>query len=367
MKNTIKFKVHFYLILLIFLTLNFSCTPAIIREDTSLSETGKVKVTAKEDDLDKIIKKLEFNIATILFDSNKRPIIKVHIKKISSNYLDELPLSDYLYHNIKSHIAKELQFSTVPLKDPDLDCVVEIHIIQNYNGSLDSLNIIIDPKDNVILYAFMQTLKNIIFSPGYLSYKKHYKGPTQEVSAYLFVKAINLGESYEDYEIKTPSTTKSYGYSKRKGTGYIEKEKSDIRYKGGYETKSDYQNTREYIRRKDFGTSAFFPANQICIINGDKFKIDEKDIFYDDFIGAGTLEFVVSFQEGFWNAETKKQTLGKKHRKKFYLELDKGNDIKVEIIFVCKSDQKDIDVKLYRKMEIRKGMFIETYYDPIEQ
>jgi len=359
-------KILYYLALCISVNLFLCCTT----HETHQKVTPSQKVTtrnSREYDLDEIIKKLEFNIATIFFDSNKRPIIKVHIKKTSSNYLHELPLADYLYHNIKSHIAKEHQFSIVPLKDPELDCVVEIHIIQNYNGRLDLLNVIKDQKDNVILYAFMQTCKNIILSPGYLSYKKHYKGPTQEESTYLFVKAINLGESFEDYKERTPSIIKRHGSIKRKGTGHLREEKSKTKYKAGYNTESDYQTTSEYIRRKDFGTSAFYPANQMCIINGNKLKIDEKDIFYNDFIGAGTLEFVVSFQEGFWDAETKRQTLGEEHRKKFYLELDKGDDIKVEIIFVCKGDQKDINVKLYRKMEIKKGMFIEPYYDPIEQ
>ena len=52
----------------------------------------------------------------------------------------------------------------------------------------------------------------------------------------------------------------------------------------------------------------------------------------------------VSFREGFWDATTQRQVAGKKIERAFRVNVDRGQNRHVSIVFVCDDKQRDIRI-----------------------
>jgi len=249
-------------------------------------------------------------------------------------------LVDYIYDHIIDYIKQQYQFMVVSLEDKSLDCIIDMHLIKSHpeNENIEILSNIIEPKNNTIIYSVKNDYKlsDLIFQ-RYLAYKRIYK-PTNitEESASLLVKAVNINDSFKEDDELVLYNRYSYGL------------------------------TESFLLKYEYGRSSFYPAEQTCIIGGKPFKMNANKILYNNKIPYGTVEIIASFREGTWDAKKRRQYLGKRHSKKFYIDINKNDDIKVTVFFICKSDKKDIMVKAFKEIEIRRDKEIETHYEVID-
>ena len=308
----------------------FSCTASkTLQKDTIDKAEEKIET------LPQICNELQLAVAKQFYDFDKKRTIRVHICKITSNYFDEPYLSDYLYGYIKSGFEQRHQFIVTSSGDPALDCSIDVHVIKGCHDDFEILSNVIDANNNTIIYS---TKKECVLDGSdfqeYLATKGDHR--IKEVKkAHLLVRAINKGSSYQE---------------------------KDNYYRHRYRYGSYYKYSREALY------SGYYPAEQKCIINGKTYTIKEEDIFYNDIILPGSAEIIASCRAGSWDAIKSKQQIGKKISKRFYLDINKNDDISVNIIFIFDGDQHDIKVEAFKKKQfrIKRHGAIKTSYEAID-
>ena len=80
------------------------------------------------------------------------------------------------------------------------------------------------------------------------------------------------------------------------------------------------------------------------------------------------MEFIASFKPGFWDAIESDQKLFEKYSKTFYVEISEGDHTFVEITFVYDGENRDIQVKAFKKnqFKIKRAGAIRPSYDTID-
>lgn len=313
----------------------FSCTASKTLQKDTIDNDIKNKAEEKIEILPKICNELQLVVANQFYNFDKKRTIRVHICKVSSNYFDEPYLSDYCYGHIKSAFEQRHQFIVTSSGDPALDCIIDVHVIKGYHGDFEILSNVIDANNNTIIYS---TKKECILDSSdfqeYLATKGDHR--IKEVKkAHLSVRAINKGSTYQE---------------------------KDNYYRHRYRYGSYYRYSRKALY------SGYYPAEQKCVINGKTYTINAEDIFYNDIISSGSIEIIASCRAGSWDAIKSKQQIGKKISKKFYLDINKNDDISVNIIFIFDGDQHDIKVEAFKKKQfrIKRHGAIKTSYEAID-
>lgn len=306
----------------------FSCKPTEIRDPNAGSDRRS-----------EIGYELLQIITDIYYNYPNHRTIGVHIKKVSSNFKDEPALGNYIYDFVRQYFEQASQCIVVPLNDSALDCIIEMHIInnlaENSKDPIDILSNILEPTNNTIIFSKKHhfNLNNL----NYLEYRSSYVDKVDKIeTSFLKVKAINIGSSYKEEDKYYINTV--YGY----------------------------WGLEETVWKKDTGFSSMYPAEQECKINGKKFNMNYDKIFYNDKILPGSVEVIASFRPGMWDAYRKNQHIGDKYQKKFYVILEENDNITVDIIFIYNDDKPDIKVKAYQIKQIKRGINIETINEIIE-
>jgi hypothetical protein len=293
-----------------------------------------------KDILTRIFNELELSVATQYFESQKKPRVNVHIKKVSSNYDDEPLLAKYIHSYMVQGFQQKYQIRPVPFDHPAIDCVIDIHIIRTPQHKIQILSNIINTADNKIIYTVLKEYNRESSSfQKYLAYKNdlQYNKQARKVKdARLVVKAINKGKAFED-------------------TNYY-------RYTSEYSSYSYYRYSPNKL------ISSFYPAEHECSINGDTYRLNAEKIFYNDKIIPGRVEFIVSFRAGTWDAVQSEQRLGRRYSKRFYVDVRERDKIMVDLTFIYDGKHQDIVVKAYRKTayKIKRQGSIQTSYEPID-
>ena len=312
----------------------FSCTASKTLQKDTIDNDIKNKAEEKIEILPQICNELQLAVAKQFYDFDKKRIMKVHICKVSSNYFDEPYLSDYLYGYIKSGFEQLHQFIVTSSDDPALDCIIDVHVIKGYHGDFEILSNVIDASNTIICSIKKECRLDSSDFQEYLATKGDHR--IKDVKkAHLLVKAINKGSTYQE---------------------------KDNYYRHRYRYGSYYRYSRESLY------SGYYPAEQKCIINGKTYTIKEEDIFYNDIISSGSIEIIASCRAGSWDAIKSKQQIGKKISKKFYMDINKNDDISVNIIFIFDGDHHDIKVEAHKKKQfrIKRHGAIKTSYEAID-
>ena len=109
-----------------------------------------------------------------IYDSRKKDRkILIHFKDVSSNYQYEPHLDYYISDNIRSFFNdKPYKFELVKEDAPQIDCILELHIVKNYRGELQLLSNIVDVEHKYISSFVTHDLQNIVKSKKFLAYKE---------------------------------------------------------------------------------------------------------------------------------------------------------------------------------------------------
>lgn len=313
----------------------FSCTALNnVNHITSNNVTNRVE---QKDAIEEIAFKLKSFIANKYYDFDKKRIISVFLKRVSSNYYEEPLFSGYIYDCIAKKLKEAAQFALVSSTNPHLDSIIDIHVIKDEHGNIRMLLNVIVPKDNTVIYTNISSYNKDDFDlKNYLTYKKNEPQKSEKESAYLTIKAINIGSSYKEED-------KYYLHT---------------RYMGGI--------IDQYISKEDTGSSGYYPAEQKCIINGKIFIMDTNTIFYKNNISPGKIELIASFRGGRWDAYNKQQTLRSNYSKKFYVNIKRNDNIIIDIFFIYHGNEKNIKVKAKRIKQFEKNKSIEEHYEIID-
>lgn len=312
----------------------FSCVASKTLQKDTIDNDIKNKAEKKIEILPQICNELQLAVAKQFYDFDKKRTMRVHICKVSSNYFDEPYLSDYLYGYIKSGFEQLHQFIVTSSGDPALDCIIDVHVIKGYHGDFEILSNVIDANNTIICSIKKECTLDSSDFQEYLANKGDHR--IKEVKkAHLLVKAINKGSTYQE---------------------------KDNYYRHTYRYGSYYKYSRESLY------SGYYPAEQKCIINGKTYPMKEEDVFYNDIISSGSAEIIASCRAGSWDAIKSKQQIGKKISKKFYLNINKNDDISVNIIFIFDGDRHDIKVEAFKKKQfrIKRHGAIKTSYEAID-
>lgn len=337
-------KIIYYITSVLILSLSLSCETSNVYQKEFVENDKKEKILNTACNLDDICHNIEKHIAAKYFDIDKKPKIKISLNKVKSNLNYEPLLPKYIYNHIESHINQQSQFIIVPSNDPAIDSIIELHLIKGHNRNIEILSNILDAKDKIVTYSKKYDFKvSELKSKRYLSYKKYYKEPVpvrereDKENAYLLVTGINITDKYEEDD--------EYLLYDRFSNGL----------------------TESYVLEFDPGYTTLYPTEQKITLNGKTFEMDYKtNILYNNYIETGTIEIIASFREGLWDAKEQHQYLRKEYSKVFYVKLNKNDNIKLDISFICTFNRKVINVKAYKKKEIKKDRAIETYYEVID-
>lgn len=325
-----------YLILFFSFVTLFACGKLNFNHNEQEKYSANISQVEQRDAIEEVTIELMNFIANKYYDFKKKRIIKVYLNKISSNYDYQL-FSKYFYDCIAENFKQATQFELVSSADPNLDSIIDIHIIGNHNENMQILLNVLEPQNNTIIYS-----KNNIYSRNdfnsekYSKYKNSIK--REKGHTHLKVKAINIGSSYKEED-------KYYLHTKYNILGEI---------------------SSQSITKYDTGSSGYYPAEQECIINGKAFNINVDEIFYENNISPGLIEFIATFRGAKWDAYNRQQNLEKKYRKKFFIKVNKNDRIGVDIFFVYNGVEQDIKVKASRVKEVEKAGSIGECYEIIE-
>ena len=295
-------------------------------------------------DIDKLetdIMNLSRSLATRFYDYKNKPIIKVYIAPISSNFDKVQEVGSYIDSQLKKYFNKKSQYKILNPIEGKVDVFIQGHIekIDNNNFSLNLK--CVDPKNGKSVYT-----KNTIYNE----------------------KDI-LTENYNDF-ISTIVTiakkSQSIGQT-RLQVGYIssgESYKEDDKYY--LYTVRNLFSSETMLLKKDTGNSGFYPGNIQITIDGILIGNSLSNILYDEFIYPGRHEVVVSFSETVWDAYNQNQIRGKVVSKKVFIDISKNDFIRVDILCAYDGTNSNIIVKADKRKEVLSGGRITENLVPIQ-
>jgi hypothetical protein len=308
------------------------------------NETNTDSIQNKSDSISILCQKLVDFIILQYFKSPDYRDVNVHLKEINNNLTDRPGLSGFLYAEISEWLSKKHYCTRISPPDAKaLNCIIEMHLIDNRlvnpNSPVSILGNVLNAVDGNLIFSEkinlgLNELKIIENSSKYKLASKPVRDKNN--SADLIIKAINIGSSYkadDKYYLE-----RTYGFF------------------GIYDT----------IWKKETGASGYYPAAQKCTINGKQFDMDRNNIFFNGEISSGNIEIVTAFRKGFWDAYNNHQKIGDKFQKRFYLNVKKAENVRVDIIFIYRGYEPAIEVKAYRVKEIKQGNNIETVNEIID-
>lgn len=319
-------------------------TQNILHQNQSNNEPSTDSIQNKSDSISILCQNLLNFISKNYYKDPENREVKVHLKEINNNLTNRPGLSVFLYSEISTWLNQKNYCTRIfPPDAKALNCIVEIHLIDNSllnpNTPVSILANVLNAVDAKLIFSdkinlSLNGLKHIENSSQYKLACK--TASDKNKSALLTVKAINIGSSY-----------------KAADKYYLERTYGSF---GVYDA----------IWKKDTGSSGYYPAEQKCKINGKQFDIDYNKIFYSGEISSGNIEIVAVSRKGFWDGYRGQQTIGDEFRKKFYVNLEKNENINIDIIFIYRGNEPAIEVKAYRKKEIMRGNEIETVNEIID-
>jgi hypothetical protein len=140
-------------------------------------------------------------------------------------------------------------------------------------------------------------------------------------------------DEYQSSSRSSASVSGSGNYKSSRGSGYGS---------GSGSGSAAVNSSGSTSRYRDFGTSGWYPMDQQVTLNGSSHKLDRDGLFLDEAVPAGTYQIVVSFREGFWDAVGKRQVEGKKHEKAITVNAGRGENVRLNVVFVCDDKNRDI-------------------------
>jgi hypothetical protein len=290
--------------------------------------------------LDDVRNDLEYFIANKYYDYEKRPVIRVYLNNVKIALEEEPILAQYCYNEIKYHLDKGSQFMVVPSEEGDVDCIVDILILENADNSLTILSSVREPGNDIIVYSRQHgCIASDLISERYLSFKRYYleEGEGRTDIAYLTVKGINIADG-----IKNPDEFVLYNRY----------------FSWGAES---------FVLRDERGYSGYYPGEQRCIINGKGYSMShETNLFYHGRITSGNIDLLASCKIFFWDDKKQKQRLDDNIQKRFRVNVKNNDTMLIEIFFVSKLNEKKINALVYRKKLIEEHSKIEEKYEVIQ-
>ncbi len=406
MKVLSNFKNGSLSVCLVCLLTLIACNSAKVVQEPGLSATG---ITIVDD----VFSEVATMIGNRFYDHKKKSIIKFCLKDIFFDGLEESSIRAYIYETVFARLDSLPQFSLVPKNDFDLDCIVEVHIVHAASRSItrdapsfDLFLLIKDANDTVIFEGIKKPLDAVFNSQAYLAFKESYRSQKNGRSLIqrrktirLLVEAANVGETYHHVErrkgvarIRKWDSERSASYSSRKSTysryqgrlSYRPRSPSNYysdyprRQSGSYSRYSTSRGGYDYSNRgsseqetyssrfKEYGSSGWYPAKHELYINRKKFVLNAENLFYNGPMRPGKLELYASFVGAFYDSKTNKQQFDKKRIiRKFEYNIEGGEDLKLQLVCLCKKEDKDIKMNIYKMKKTVNGPYIEKVFVPV--
>lgn len=297
-----KIKIFCFLVVCVFL----SCT-----SNQHLTEIETLKIQGAEKiqgaDLDKIITEIVSVIAEKFYNFETKRVIALKVSDTEGTYKNNRKMPAYITHKFIQKIEKD--FSQIKLVEKNHDCKLKINLFEK----AEKLNIFISLVDS----------KNDTFS-----------STSYEISESEF-----SNPEYKDFEAKAMSLKKTAHlkiHYQSQGSNQIEK---ISRYRG----------------RGNVLNRAYYPIDQECIINGEKYIASINKTFFNENVSPCKYVITLSFKGAIWDKSSNQQKIvTEKMSKTFELFLNENEAKTVKAVF--SHGEKE------RKIEIQPFGYI-TYYD----
>lgn len=280
-------------------------------------------------------------LANTYYDTETRQKILIKFNDTNSSYFDEPALAGYIGEKMKLYLDKQPQLKTTTSNKEGAKFILELHVIKLKDKIRLLANILNEEK--YIIYSTIKDFEtNEILDKNFLAFKKDYK--IKSKYARLIIREVErAGMSMKAADEKA---IKKYEYEKR---GYTYKNGTRIETKT---TKMSRKGRR--LREKKVGDSAAYPAREEVRLNG-KLLNDKDGVFFNGKVRPGRLHFTASFEEGYWDALTARQTLGKKHTKEFHIDANDNENLEVLVSFIMSAKGSYVQVKAYTRKKVKVG------------
>ena len=291
-------KIKNFCFLVVCVSLFLSCASS---QHLAKIETSKIQGA----DLDKIITEIVSVIAEKFYNFETKRVVALKVSDMEDTYKNNRKMPAYITHKFTKKIEKD--FSQIKLVEKNYDCKLKINLFEK----AEKPNIFISLVDD----------KNNTFS-----------STTYEISESEFSNS-----EYKNFEvISLKKTAHLKIHYQSQGSNQMEK---TSRYRGGGNVLS----------------SAYYPIDQECSINGKKYIESTDKIFFNKNVSPCKYVITLSFKGAIWDRSSNQQKIvTEKMSKTFELFLNENEAKTVKAVFSYGEKE--------RKIEIQPFGYI-TYYD----
>jgi hypothetical protein len=242
-----------------------------------------------------------------------------------------------------------------PEANIDVDSVLEQHVVATHDvaGARTALVLVAlvkNAKSGAVIAGSSFPIAQLPRTAEYLAYAKMHAGDGAVAAAQtrLRITADNVGKHFQTVErVSTVEyQTSSRSNANVSGSGNYKGSRSSGYGSGSGNASANVNSTSRTSKYRDYGTSGWYPMDQQITLNGSPHKLDRDGLFLDEQVPPGSYQIVVSFREGFWDAVANRQVEGKKHQKAITVKAERGENVRLNVVFVC--DEKNRDILISR-------------------
>ena len=266
-------------------------------------------------------------IATKYYDYKQKPLVRVFLGQFSSDIDDGGLVKSYMGYYLEDNFRNASQFKLADMLDDSVDCYIEGNI-QSINK--DKFRAIFEVYDNKSGRKVSNISKIYDYSqlegPSYAVFKTKYTinaDAKKKIGNTRMLIAINAsGKSLDMYETTYKSTYRSSSEYSGSATGSYS-DSDEYSANMNVDAQGKGSNQSEYAVQEKTGRVGAYPSEVQVFVNGKFYKPNSYGVAYDQNIYPGKYDIIVSFRETFWDSARSSEIKGKKHEKKFQVEVTK--------------------------------------------
>jgi hypothetical protein len=292
--------------------------------------------------------------ARLLIDAEESATpVQVQVPAASSNFDEEPALTAFVQEQIAGYLRNQIKLSVQPELTAAVEGVLEQHIIATRDAAghvteLHLLALLKEAKTGRALASATLPITRVPQTQAYLAYEQQHANDAQGPAyARLRIQAINVGKRYEALErvSQTEDHESKTGSAQVTGSGGYQHNDQANHGSGSANVSATQSTTTSRESYQSFGTSGWYPMEQQVQLNGASYKQDRDGLFLDQVVPPGSYQGLVSFRIGFWDAVSQSQVVGKKIARAFSLNVERGQNRHVNIVFVCDETHRDIRIE----------------------